>query len=902
MILKKHRVNDGCKRVNYVIVLVALVLSHSSIGQIRLPKHVSDGMVIQRNERVKIWGWSGAREKVTIRFKGKKYSTESDEEGKWEAWILPSKAGGPYDLRITTSNDEATVRNILIGDVWFCSGQSNMQHNFGRHQDRYEREIAEADFPEIRQFLVSPNPKLTGPQEDVAEGSWKEASPENILEFSLIGYFFSKTLYDQYKVPIGFINSSVGGTPIRSWISENGLKEFPKLTEQINQNKDTAFVNEINRSAWSQRMNSNKKPNPDKGLSGELKWYEPTYQTSDWKSMVIPGYWEDQGIRDLNGTVWFRKEINIPQSMVGKPGRIHMGRIVDADQVYINGKQVGGITYQYPQRRYDFDSGILTNGKNVITIRVTNYGGKGGFVPDKPYYLAAGIDTINLIGTWKYQVGEVFSPRQEWSRPVRSINAQNEPTSLFNGMVAPFEDFPIKGAVWYQGESDVWRAKEYDQLLTALVNDWRDHWKKPQLPVLVAQLPNFLEVNYLPEESSWAELRNAQLKVLDLPNTALAVSLNLGEWNDIHPGNKKPIGERLALGARSIAYREDLVYSGPIYKSAVVEENKAILSFDHVGSGLTSSDGEELRWFAIAGMDKKFVWAETEMKGDQLVVWSEEVLNPAYVRYAWMDNPDRANFFNKEGLPASPFEAVLFDENALWKGKKAAVVLTYDDALEVQLDNVIPVLEENGFKGTFYLSGSFPGLQNRLEDWKRAAKSGHELGNHTLYHPCRADGRDWVTETNDLGKYTTDQLIKEVDMMNIFLKSLDGKEERTFAYTCGDTETGEGPFIDSIKDKFVAMRGVNGEVNNIETLNLSNLNAFIADGQNANQLIEWAEEAREKNAMMIILFHGVGGGHNGNVELEEHTKFIEYLKANEKDYWVTTMIDAAQHCIDQKQR
>ena len=857
-------------------------------------------MVLQRESNVKIWGWADQDEKVTVKFNRKKYSATPDRGGKWEVIIKTGKAGGPYKMEISGSDSEIVLDNILLGDVWLCSGQSNMVHYLGRHKDRYQKEIENANYPEIRQIIVPDNPVLEGPAENMKESQWKEANPETILDFTVVGYFFAKHIYDKYEVPIGLIKSAVGGTPIQAWISEEGLKEFPNMLETINQNKDTAYLNELQREAFASRGTFTPPP-ADKGLAGEIPWYDPAYEPKGWSRMNIPGYWEDQGVGDLNGTVWFRREVDVPKSMVEKPARIDMGRIIDGDEVYINGKKVGGIGYQYPQRRYHFDAGILKEGKNIIVVKVTNYGGKGGFVPDKPYYLAAEKDTIDLKGYWQYKVGNVFAP---WRGGFRGgISRQNQPAALYNGMIAPFINYKIKGALWYQGESNAGRPGTYDELMRALIYDWRNKWNDPDLPVFWAQLPNFMDVNYLPEESNWAELRNAQLKALEVDNTAMAVTLNLGEWNDIHPGNKKPIGDRLALAARNLVYGEDeLVYSGPIYKSAAKQDNKVILSFDHVGSGLVSNDGEPLRWFSIANENKEFVWAETKIEGDQVVVWNDEIEDPAYVRYAWMDNPDQANFYNKDGLPASPFEATLIDLDALWYGKKASVVLTYDDALEVHLDNAIPALDANGFKGTFYLSGAFPGSKNRIDDWKRAARNGHELGNHTLYHPCDGEGRDWVSSSNDLSKYSTDQLEREVEMMNVFLESLDGKSERTFAYTCGDTETGEGSFIEAIEDKFVALRGVHGDVNKIESLNLSNLNCFVADGKNAEDMIEWAEKAKQENALLVVLFHGVGGGHSGNVELEEHNKFISYLKENQKDFWVTTMLKASKHSIKQMKK
>jgi sialate O-acetylesterase len=296
---------------------------------------------------------------------------------------------------------------------------------------------------------------------------------------------------------------------------------------------------------------------------------------------------------------------------------------------------------------------VLKAGKNIITVKVTNNSGKGGFVPDKPYCLFAGNDTIDLKGYWQYKVGEVFLPRSGGFGG-GGINAQNQPAALYNAMVAPVINYTIKGILWYQGESNSGKAAEYAKLQPAQIIDWRNKWQQGNIPFLWVQLPNFMDASYIPAESQWAELREAQLKSLSVTNTAMAVAIDLGEWNDIHPDNKKDVGERLALAAIKIAYGEELVYSGPVFKSATIEGNKISISFTHTGSGLMTNDGEELRSFAIAGADKKFVWAKANIEGDKVIVWSEEITSPLYVRYAWADNPD-VNFYNKERLPASPF-------------------------------------------------------------------------------------------------------------------------------------------------------------------------------------------------------------------------------------------------------
>lgn len=634
-------------------------------SQISLPSIVSDGMILQRDEKVKVWGWASPGEKVTVKFMKKKYSATTSSDGKWQIVLNPMKAGGPYDMELLASN-KIIVHNILIGDVWVCSGQSNMTHQFNRWQEQYAKEIAEANIPEIRQFYVPTTAVLTGPLDDIPNLKWEEATPQSLMNFTVIGYFFAKMLYDKYQVPMGIIMTCVGGTPIEAWTSEEGFKEFPEILETVKQNQDTAYVNGINRQAL-QGMRSEGRPTgprkeTDKGLSDSLKWYNTDYQPMNWKQINIPGYWEDQGVRNLDGVVWYRRVIDIPASMTGVEATVKLGRIVNADELYINGEKVGNTTYEYPQRIYKIGTNVLKPGKNLFVIRVTNNGGKGGFVPDKPYYLLAAGDTIDLKGEWYYKVGEVSQrkrfPRDNSRAPmVRPISAQNSPTALYNGMIAPFFNYSVRGFLWYQGESNADNPSAYRKYLPNLISDWRNKWQLGDLTFLIAQLPRYMEVDYSPVESNWAVMREVQMKTAQtVANTGTGVNIDLGEWNDIHPGNKKPVGERLALQAMKISYGEkDLVSSGPVFKSQRIEENKIILTFDNIGSGLKSGNGEELAHFAIAGEDKNFVWGTAAIVNNEVVVSSDEIAEPKYVRYAWADNPDFANLTNIEGLPAAPF-------------------------------------------------------------------------------------------------------------------------------------------------------------------------------------------------------------------------------------------------------
>jgi sialate O-acetylesterase len=626
---------------------LVLVYSFALHAQVKLPRLVRDSMILQRDMPVNIWGWASANEKINIRFNNKTYKTRADKTGNWLVKLPPTAAGGPYTIDITASN-KISLKEILFGDVWFCSGQSNMVHQLNIHDVTYAKDIAAANYPMIRQFWIPTLTSLQGPNDDIPTGYWKSAVGEDVRPFSAVAYFFCKKIYDKYHVPMGIINSSVGGPPIESWTSEEGLKEFPDVISIIEKNKDTAYVNSFKR-----RPVRNAPPPRDQGLANAVKWFDPAYVPKNWRPINVPGYWEDQGLKDLNGVVWYRKEIEVPASMTNKPARIFLGRIVDADELYINGKRVGNTTYQYPQRRYHLPADVLKPGKNILVVRVTNAAGKGGFVPDKPYCVFAGSDTIDLKGTWQYKVGAAYKPFAGGGGG--GFNEQYQPAALYNAMVAPVIHYTIKGICWYQGEGNTGRPKQYDELQAAMVKDWRSKWGQGLLPFLYVQLPNFMDYNYQPSESNWAELRESQFKALAVPNTAMAVAIDLGEWNELHPDNKKSVGERLALGALKLAYNENIEYSGPLFDTAVINGNKITISFTHTGSGLISNDGEPLSEFAIAGEDKKFVWAKATIEGEKVIVWSDEITNPKYVRYAWADNPAFPNLYNKEGLPASPF-------------------------------------------------------------------------------------------------------------------------------------------------------------------------------------------------------------------------------------------------------
>ncbi|RYG03182.1 MAG: sialate O-acetylesterase, partial [Chitinophagaceae bacterium] len=390
------------------------------------------------------------------------------------------------------------------------------------------------------------------------------------------------------------------------------------LTAQV---KDSAYINRIRKQEnavsgeWYAKLRRN-----DAGMNNAKKWFEPAYDASDWATMTVPNFWEDAGLKNTNGVVWFRKEIEVPASMTGKTAKFFMGRIVDSDSVYVNGRFVGSIGYQYPPRRYQIAKDILKPGKNIIVARVINTSGKGGFIKDKPYFINVGNETIDLKGTWQYKVGTTAEPL------AATTFFQYKPVGLYNGMIAPISNYGIKGVIWYQGESSTNNPGEYHQLFSTMIRNWRQQWKQGDFPFVFVQLANFMDPTTEPSESQWAELREAQLQTLAMPKTAMAVIIDAGEWNDIHPLDKETVGKRLALAARNLAYDDKkVVASGPIYESIKIKKNKAIISFTNTGGRLVAKGGGELQYFSIAGADKKFVWAKARIKGNKVEVWNDTI-------------------------------------------------------------------------------------------------------------------------------------------------------------------------------------------------------------------------------------------------------------------------------------
>lgn len=618
------------------VALLAAAALQSSEAKVRLPQVISDCMVIQRDACVKVWGWADPLEKVTVRFDGKHWFTQAGEDGRWTVEMDPHAAGGPYLLEV----NEKIIRDVLVGDVWLLSGQSNQETPVERLVDRYP-EIPVSNNHMVRMYKVPTADRPGEPQADIPQGErWHSAISSDVMNWKALAYFYAMEAYEKTGVPQGMMVSSLGGSRIESWIPEEKLLTFPQMARM----KDEARAAEYAAA--------------DKGmLEG---WYREDYDDSGWDSVVEPAYLSTSGID--RGVVWFRKEIELPSSMDGRHARILMGRLVDGDEVYVNGTLVGSTSYFGPPRKYDIPAGVLHEGRNVVAVRLTANAPDAGFVPDKPYRIVGDEAEIDLTGSWKYRMGRTAARRQPGvfpGAPGRGFTGGG----LFNGMVNPLKDYRFCGVIWYQGESNASEAAAYEGLLGALVESWRDFFSDVELPVLICQLPNYMDKYGHTTDSDWARLREAQLKVFrNTSRTGLVVGYDTGEYNDIHPLNKKDLAKRLFLWTRKLVYGENVVASGPVYESMRIDGDRMILSFSSVGGGLRSRSRDgRLRHFAIAGEDGVFVWADAIIKGNTVVVSSPQVPHPVAVRYAWADNPDDANLINREGLLASPFRTDSWD-------------------------------------------------------------------------------------------------------------------------------------------------------------------------------------------------------------------------------------------------
>lgn len=648
----------------FLVLLASLLAPGARAGQAPFVSPLfGDHMVLQRGKPVPVWGWAQPGARVTVSIDGRRASASAGADGRWTARLPALRAGGPYRLSIDGPRSVA-FSDVMVGDVWLCAGQSNMEMGVGVANDA-AREIAAAGHPNIRLFTV---PKATpifpqdvpGPSRDAADGQWLVSSPATIAEggwggFSAACYFFGRELRQQLGIPIGLIHASWGGTPAEAWTSLAGLRTLPEFAQAV------SVIDQVARDPQGAERELDAKlaawwSANDPGSATQPGWADPALDDKPWELMTLPTNWENAGIpalADFDGIVWFRKEVTLDAAQASKQARLSLGPVDDEDATWINGVEVGATAgWNFP-RDYAVPAGLLHPGRNVIAVRVLDTGGSGGIygAPAQLFLRLDGAEPIPLAGPWRYKVARALA--QTSPLPQRWIDNPLFPTTLYNGMIAPLAPFALKGATWYQGESNTDHPEIYGSLLPTMIKSWRSTLRQGDVPVVIQQLPNFGAPAAEPGDSPWAVIREAELRASQtLPKTALSVGIDVGEEKDIHPKDKQTIGKRLALAALDSVYHRRIESSGPAPRSTRFRGSTVRVLFSHA-RGLTARGGA-LSGFAIAGADRKFYWADARIEGDAVVVSSPKVPHPVAVRYGWSDNP-RCSLYNAAGLPASPF-------------------------------------------------------------------------------------------------------------------------------------------------------------------------------------------------------------------------------------------------------
>lgn len=638
------------KAVKSLIALFLIVISIAATAEVTLPKIFSSNMVLQKGIEIPVWGWANSGEYVSVTFNGSTVSATAGEAGKWMIKLPVQDYGGPFTLTVKGEN-EIVFENVMVGEVWIASGQSNMQWSVAQSKNA-KTEIAAANYPNIRLFSV-PRKVAQFPQEDIESGEWVECSPETVPGFSAVAYFFGREIYDKLNVPVGLIHSSWGGTVAETWISPETISEDPDFSSRLIELQQLDLENyREQKLAQIRKILGGEIPDADVDtVDGKPAWSAVNYNDGDWRTITTPIYWEAQGYMDIDGVAWYRKEINLTENQTQDDVTLHLGKIDDQDITFINGIEVGKTDSYSEERVYTIDKKLIQPGKNMIVVRVNDTGGNGGIYGNpEDQFIAIGNERIDISGDWKFKISKATIQSAD-------IGPNSYPTLLYNAMINPLIPYGIQGAIWYQGEANASRAKQYQRIFPSLIKNWRNQWNQGDFPFLYVSLANFQQPPEVPGESNWAELREAQTMALDLPNTGMALAIDIGEADDIHPKNKQDVGWRLALDALKIAYDMNVVNSGPMYKSVDFKDGKAYVTFSEIGSGLNVRDKYGyLKGFTLAGPDKKFHWAKAELFNDNtIVVYNEKVLNPVAVRYGWADNPDDLNLYNEEGLPAVPF-------------------------------------------------------------------------------------------------------------------------------------------------------------------------------------------------------------------------------------------------------
>jgi len=633
---------------------------------------IGNGMVLQQGASAPVWGKAVPGAQVSVRFLGKTYRAKTGLDGRWRV-LLPSRlaggvVGGPHEIAVSAAGERKVFKDIHFGDVWICSGQSNMEMPMCRLRDDFPEEWEPPVNPMIRQFKVPQEWDFCGPRKDLSGGCWTTASAETLDEFSGAAWFFARAMFKSRGTPIGLVNASWGGTPVEAWMSRDALSAFPEKIALAGKYSDLAFCkrlanqNEMAIKVWHDGLAVG-----DRGLAEG--WHTSKTILSQWGKMSLPGTFSEAGLDKFYGAVWFRRQIEVGAELAGGDSRLWLGTIADADTVYVNGTEVGSTAYRYPPRKYEIPAGLLREGKNWIVIRVVCWDGTGGVTEDKDFRLFSGsrfdpsAESIDLSGVWEYRVGmRAGKPCPE------QVFLQRQPMGLFNAMISPLLDLPCKGILWYQGESNASNSGEYKDLFASHIADWQGKWQRAEvdepesepspLPFLFVQLPVWGKPGENAESSSWAALREAQRAALSLPSTGMAVGLDLGEWNDLHPVNKKGIGRRLAMAAERLVYKNRNTAPGPLFRGMKCGPDRLLLIFSNCGMGLVANGDPHVTVIAKGKHHRVPVIIDGP---DYVSVDISELDTPEMVMYAWADNPRDRQLYNSDGLPAVPFMAKVVD-------------------------------------------------------------------------------------------------------------------------------------------------------------------------------------------------------------------------------------------------
>jgi sialate O-acetylesterase len=605
---------------------------------------ISDGMIIQRDVLFPVW----SKEKLFITFSEKKYESR-EVNGKWLLTLDPVKAGGPFTMDIQGESGSCTLSDIYAGDLWMCAGQSNMEMQMDRLRDDYGEEWENKDFPLVRLFNVPQEFDFTSPCEELTGGRWISPSRETLHEFTAVGWFFAREMYKKYGIPIGLVRTAWGGTPVEAWMSEEALKDFPEIIAEKNKYADSGKREQILKETadavnkWEKHLRSE-----DLGLAQD--WEKEQTDISNWNDITLPGDFYSAGLSDFCGVIWLARDIEASAGFADKNVFVWLGTITDSDTVYINGVETGNTGYRYPPRKYAC-KGIIKKGKNRIVIRVICNNGEGGFTKNKPFRIFTDNESVELAGTWKYKVGVSASVRPDDFFP------QRFPTGNYNAMIAPLLKYPLKGVIWYQGESNDSNPNNYEKLFRLMIQDWREKSVNKELPFFFVQLPVWKPPSDNNESSSWAIIREAQAAAMSLPATGMACALDLGEWNDLHPMNKKDVGIRLFLAAEKTLFKIENSSPGPVLKRVEKREEKLFLYFNNCAGGLkTVPEGEKPYVSVIDSYMQVLCPAQIAGK-DVICIDTSSIKKPKKVLYAWADNPASRQLYNSDGLPVLPFKA-----------------------------------------------------------------------------------------------------------------------------------------------------------------------------------------------------------------------------------------------------